>query len=149
MGTWLNPADANSARREPSSPPPPVPAAVFAVAFTELCGRIWLELERLSQQLEPSALPDASCELVLLPAATLRLELLVMLDACDSPRWRAMLATDQRRNLRLMLTDVLEAIAVTPEDLTRHLIERAQDRLLDVGVPRYANRRECAGQSMQ
>ena len=85
---------------------------------------------------ERTDVPDVPAVL-LMNAATLRLELLVMLDACDSTAWRSLLEGGQRQNLRSMLNDVLEAIAVTPDALTRDVIECAQDRLLDQVLGQY------------
>jgi hypothetical protein len=103
---------------------------IYAAALIELCGRIWAELESLADLWEQSDIADAP-SVLLMSAATLRLELLVMLDSCDSVLWRSLLEYGQRQNLRSMLIDVLETIAVTPDLLKRQVIERAQDRLLD------------------
>jgi hypothetical protein len=95
----------------------------------ELCGRIWWALERLAQLCDLAVNPGDSK--LLLSAATLRLELLVIVDSCESTSWGTMLVASERRNLCSMITDVLGAIAVSSDKLQRSHIECAQDRVFD------------------
>ena len=108
---------------------PALPRRVYADAVMELCGRIWCALERLAQLCDLAAIPEDAT--LLLTAATLRLELLVITDSCKSASWAAMLLTSERRNLCSMLGDVLGAIAVSSDELKRSHIECAQDRVFD------------------
>jgi hypothetical protein len=104
--------------------------AAFVAALIELCGHIWRDLERLVGVWHRPGLIDVPSQL-LWPAATLRLELLLMLDSRKSERWCSMLTVEQRETVRSMLLDVLDAIAVRPDELTLAAIECAQDRLFD------------------
>jgi hypothetical protein len=111
-----------------------VPRCVFRAAYKELCTRIWVELEQLAQtaeQLEsrPSRDLVTSTELVM-STVILRLELVVLVDSCRSPRWRRMLCAEQLDSLCSMLTDVLAALYVDSEHLCTGIAE-AQDRVLD------------------
>jgi hypothetical protein len=114
------------------APQSQVPASTYATALVELCACVWVDLEGLVELCEQTGagVPGAS-SILLLKAATLRLELLVLLDSCDSAYWRSLLNAAQRQNLRSMLIDVFEAIAFTPDALRRCAIEQAQDRLFD------------------
>jgi len=105
-------------------------SGAYAAALVALCGCIWGDLERCAELLQPARTVDAPAEL-LWPAATLRLELVLMLDSCSSERWRSMLSSRQRETLGSMLRDVLDIIAVAPAGLNLSVVERAQDRLLD------------------
>jgi hypothetical protein len=98
----------------------------YAVACIELLSRLWAELERLPERMlvepfrgAPAATLDA-CE-------TLRLELVLLLEACDSPLWQQLLSAQQRRSLRCTLEDVLSALTGGPAPGT---LELAQQRLL-------------------
>jgi hypothetical protein len=64
-------------------------------------------------------------------AEWLRLECLVLLDSCESLFCRSLIDEAQQDSLQAMLMDVLDAIALMPDELTRCAIEQAQDRLLD------------------
>jgi hypothetical protein len=92
--------------------------------------RLWLELERLAIQCDAEEISHEPAPLWL-NAEILRLELLVLSDACDSALWRSGLDVAQRGNLRSMSGDVLAAISFAPNALRRRAIERAQDRLFD------------------
>ena len=100
-----------------------------AEALIELCGRIWLELEHLVHLHGRSRTPENSP--LDLAAETLRLELLLIVDACESASWVLMLDPDVRRCLIAMSRDVLAIIAVGSNELTLGVIECAQDRVFD------------------
>jgi hypothetical protein len=112
-----------------AGPQPAPPPTAYAEAVIELCGRIWWELEYLAQLCDRTATPDNSK--FLFTAATLRLELLVIMDSCESASWASILMRDERQTLCSMLNEVLGAIALAPNELTRVHIECAQDRLFD------------------
>jgi hypothetical protein len=112
-----------------TGPQPAPPPTAYAEAVIELCGRIWWELEHLAQLRDRTAMTDNSQ--FLLTAATLRLELLLIMDSCESASWASMLMRDERQTLYSMLNEVLAAIALSPNELRRMHIECAQDRLFD------------------
>jgi hypothetical protein len=107
-----------------------------------------LELERLSELWDRTAILDATPSELLWRAAILRLELLVILDSIGCARWRTLLASEQRISLGAMLADVLEVIAVAPDNLKIEVIERAQDRLLDEVITRYSETSRLSGGSV-
>ena len=109
----------------------------FAAALVEVCARIWLELERLAESSECLSAPAESPKLLLM-AETLRLELLLLLDSCDSAFCRTLLAAEQRGMLRRLILDVLAAIEFAADGLERSAIEQAQDRLLGEVQAQYS-----------
>ena len=58
----------------------------------------------------------------------LRLELAILLDACDSPRWKLLLDGEQRRSLRCTLEDVLGDLAGAAHAAPSLPVEWAQNR---------------------
>ncbi|MBV8405065.1 MAG: hypothetical protein JO203_12820 [Gammaproteobacteria bacterium] len=105
-----------------------IPRSVFRAAYQELCTRIWMELETLGQaagQLESIPPQD-----LVMSTAILRLELVVLVDFCRSQRWRCMLSAEQRDCMCSLLTDLLAALYVDPEDLSTG-IAQAQSRVFD------------------
>jgi hypothetical protein len=112
-----------------SASPQAMQAERCAEALIELCGRIWLELEHLAHLNARSGSCDGSS--LELAAQTLRLELLLIIDACESASWVYMLDPDVRRSLLAMSADVLAIIAVGSSELTLAVIECAQDRVFD------------------
>ena len=102
----------------------PTPRPVFTAAYKELCTRIWIELELLAQ------VKSDSPQDLAMSTAILRLELIVLVDSCRSPRWHDMLSEQQRESLCSVLTDVLAALYVDCEYLHTG-IAAAQDRVLD------------------
>jgi hypothetical protein len=76
-------------------------------------------------------LPHGSPSSLDLAAETLRLELVLLIDACDSASRVFMLDPDVRRRLVAMSRDVLAILAVGSNELTLGVIECAQDRIFD------------------
>jgi hypothetical protein len=104
----------------------------FSAAYRELCTRIWIELELLTQaarQHQISPLRDLD-----ICMATLRLELVLLVDFCRSVQGRSLLSVEQSERMCSMLTDVLAALYVDMQDL-RAGLEEAQDRVLDELTP--------------
>jgi hypothetical protein len=102
----------------------------FAAACIELFSRLWVGLNALSATADPARTP--STDLGSDPRdEILRLELILVLDACRSARWRMMLDRSQRLSLELLLRDVLDALNSSPGELPCTPIEWAQNRLLD------------------
>jgi hypothetical protein len=106
-----------------------IPPAIFGAAYRELCARIWIELELLAQAADQMERHDPPRD-IMMSAAILRLELVVLVDSCRSAHWRCMLSMEQLSSLCSMLTDVLAALHVESEHLGDAIIE-AQDRVLD------------------
>jgi len=92
----------------------------FAAACIELFSRLWAELNALSAT-AGSARADE----------ILRLELILVLEACRSARWRMLLDISQRLSLECLLRDVLDALNSSPEEFPCTEVEWAQNRLLD------------------
>jgi len=102
----------------------------FAAACIELFSRLWVELNALSAAADPAGAPPAD-----LPSQPrdeiLRLELILVLDACRSEQWRMMLDRSQRLALECLLRDVLDALNSSSAEFPCTPIEWAQNRLLD------------------
>src|SRR5580658_529311 len=94
----------------------------FAAACVELFSRLWAELNALSATPGPPRAPSAEI---------LRLELVLVLDACRSARWRMLLDRSQRLSLQYLLRDVLDALNSWSGEFPCPPIEWAQNRLLD------------------
>ncbi len=105
------------------------PDAVFRAAYQELCTRLWLELELIAQSLrEPDPTEPTDPDTT---ASLLRLELVVLVDACRSARWRSMLLAGTHCDRMCgLLTDVLAALYVDTDGLAGGVAD-AQERLLD------------------
>lgn len=104
----------------------------FSIACVELYARLWSDLDAFA------AADEARARDPLGPIALLRLELLILLDACQSPRWRAVLSGAQQLALRAVVTDVLAVLNRPLEGLTREVIAEVQDRLFEEIVRRCA-----------
>ncbi len=117
----------HAGERAPPRVPAPLPA--FREAYADLCSRIWSELAVLDDDLGRAG-PSADEDLAL-RAPILRLELLVLVDACRSARWRlTLLSADQCERMCAMLTDVLAALYVEDDELAAGLAD-AKDRVLE------------------
>lgn len=108
----------------------------FAVAHIELFSRLWVELDSMCGMLD--SLRVRSMGLISERVEILRLELILLLDACRSARWRTLLDTSQRLSLQLLLSDVLAALNQAPDEVPRGPIEWAQNRILDALVEQCA-----------
>ena len=94
----------------------------FAAACIELFSRLWVELNALSATADPAHAPSAEI---------IRLELILVLDACRSARWRMLLDRSQRLTLEFLVRDVFYALNSSSGEFPCAPIERAQNRLLD------------------
>jgi hypothetical protein len=97
----------------------------FSVACVALYTRLWADLDALAEA-ERAAPRDA-----LEAAELLRLELLILADSCQSPRWRTVLSATQRLALKSVVTDVLAALDRPVDELSMEAISQAQNRLFD------------------
>ena len=98
-----------------------IPRPTFRAAYEELCTRIWMELEALAQA--AGRVDSNPPQDLLMRTAILRLELVVLVDFCRSQRWRCMLSTEQRDTMGSLLTDLLAALYVDPENLSTGIAE--------------------------
>jgi hypothetical protein len=101
----------------------------FAVASIELFSRLWVELDTLlatdGHGHSAGITPGPRVQV-------LRLELILLLDACQSTRWRAQLDTIQRLSLQSIFDDILHMLNTSSEEeILRGPIESAQNHLLD------------------
>ena len=108
---------------------PGVRSRIYAVASIELFSRLWVELDTLlatdGQRHSAGSTPAPRVQV-------LRLELILLLDACQSTRWRAQLDTGQRLSLQSIFDDILHVLdPSSEEEILRGPIESAQNRLLD------------------
>jgi hypothetical protein len=100
----------------------------YADACIELFSRLWVELDAVFATDDPMR----SAGFIPAPRVeTLRLELILLLDACRSTRWRAQLDSSQRHFLLSILNHILDALNASREGVLRGPIESAQTRLLD------------------
>ena len=103
----------------------------FAVACIQLYSHLWTELELVvasRESVSASHPPPATAAIRL---QILRLELIVILDACDGMLWRTHLNSVQLRSLQGILGAVLDALASADGERWAASIEQAQDHLLD------------------
>lgn len=106
-----------------------LPAGSCNEALIELCARIWSELEHLANWRDLASIPaDPTVELL---SETLRLELVLLMDSCESRSWVLMLDNGVRRRLSAMSKALLKILDVSSNALTRRVIECAQDRVFD------------------
>jgi hypothetical protein len=104
-------------------------AASVAAASVWLYSRLWLDLETLSDRLAQTA--DGMPDEIDLRLEMFRLELIVLLDHCDSARWRSLLSSGHRFVLRATLQHLLCMLAVAPDRLERGVVAQAQNQLFD------------------
>lgn len=120
----------------------------FAGACIELFSQLWAQLESMASEdcLHCSAV-DAAFQRRM---QILRLELIVLLDACRAARWRLLLDADQRRTLEQCLSDVLDCLNTRFEEAPLRTLEGAQNRLLDAVLEqhRVANHDRIVGQTL-
>jgi hypothetical protein len=106
----------------------------YALASIVLYSRLWAELERLHAAVTPDALPTQ----------ILRLEIHLLMQACDSWRWRGLMSAPQRRTLQHTLADVLDRLPASDDGISAAAIAAAQDRLLDAVMDQCSSLRPVA-----
>jgi hypothetical protein len=115
----------------------------YAIACVELFTRLWVELDGVFATDERHCLARVTLE----PRVeVLRLELMLLLDACGSGRWRAQLDSSQRQSLQSTLNAILDALDVSSEERFAGPIEWAQNRLLDAILGHCSTARRNHGQ---
>jgi hypothetical protein len=113
-------------------------AACFA-ATIELYSRLWRELERsfdrFARRSEFTVEADESDS----PLVVIRLEILILLDACESHELQSMLGTERRLALRTMLESLLRTLAALQAERDPcYVLARAQNQLLDAVLAQYS-----------
>jgi len=109
----------------------------YAIASIVLYSRIWAELERLHAAAAP---PELHSQI-------LRLEIHLLIQACDSWRWRGLMSPPQRRALQQTLADVLHRLAACDSGICAAAAGAAQNRLLDAVLDQCATLRSSAPQA--
>jgi hypothetical protein len=101
----------------------------FSVPCVALYGRLWAELEALllPDHCEPRNPTQQTGERLQI----LKLELHLLIHACNTTRWQWLLSASQRSALKSVLQDVWLAVDTDTPQLSRHLIALAQNRLFD------------------
>jgi hypothetical protein len=115
---------ADTARSAAASP------NIYSRTLIGLLCALWLELERMISELgvldTQYARSGAENEMEIF-----RLEVLVLIDACDSLRWQSLLNPRQRQELRATLQSLLRTLPI-PRDLRDiEIIGHAQNQLFD------------------
>lgn len=118
----------------------------YAVAAIELYSRLWLELEQVTARLRLAADHCGAVQLEV-RLTILRLELVMLLDGCDSQRWRALIGPRRCSELGATLRDLLAALSAPFEALDRGLLDRTQDRILDATLAQCATIGRCVTQN--
>jgi hypothetical protein len=108
-------------------------SSAYAAASITLFSRLWLVLEELAacEESDPERFETA--------LQILRLELVVLLDACESSRWRSLLPTEHRLELETTLKTVLRILSERLDDC-RDACACAQDYLIDAVLAQCPNR---------
>lgn len=107
----------------------------FAGACIELFSQLWAQLESMATEGPVHRAPaDTASEPRM---EILRLELIVLLDACRATRWRMLLDGGQRRVLERCLSEVLDTLNTKFEEAPLHAIEGAQNSLLDAVLEQH------------
>jgi hypothetical protein len=100
----------------------------YTTACAQLFARLWAALEPLAS---PALAPPATLATLTLRCEILRLELVVLIDACESAAWHTLLSLPQRSTLQATLQGVLDILSGCPEIPSEAAVARAQDELLD------------------
>jgi len=101
----------------------------YAGACIELFSRLWGELESIVPLASVRGDKDGSSCVRRLEI--LRLELVVLQDACRSTRWRMVLDGEQRRGLERLVGEALDALTTGFDEAPLQAIARVQNCLLD------------------
>jgi hypothetical protein len=108
----------------------------FAIAYIECLSRVWVELDSLSAARD--SMSERSAGLISERVEILKLELILLLDASRSARWRTLLDTPQRLSLQSIVGDVLAALNQESNEVLPRPIEWAENRILDALVEQCA-----------
>jgi hypothetical protein len=93
----------------------------YALACIGLYSRLWTELERLGAA---QAQPELCSQI-------LRLEIHLVMQCCDSWRWRTLMSAPQRLSLQRTLAEVQSLLGTSGGEIRTPNAQCAQDRLLD------------------
>ncbi len=100
----------------------------FAAECIGLFSQLWAQLEAVAIGAPVQGPVKSTWEP---QVETVRLELIVLLDACRAARWRMLLDGEQRQALEGCLAAVLDCLNTRFEEAPLQAVERAQNRLLD------------------
>jgi hypothetical protein len=101
----------------------------FAIACIELYGQLWAELERFEADERTPQDPVQASAIERLEI--LRLEIHLLMNACERARWRILLTVSQRCALKATLRGLQLALETDPEQISGDAIAAAQNRLFD------------------
>jgi len=99
----------------------------YSAACIELYSRLWAELEQLSAPEHCGATHSVTVE----RWQILRLEIHLLIDACDTARWRMLMSKSERRCLKASLRNLLDGLGPFGSAESAHAIAAAQNRLLN------------------
>jgi hypothetical protein len=102
----------------------------YSSALTGLLCHLWLELERIIVGLNVFDTPPASSRAEH-QMEVFRLEVLLLLDACNSLRWQSLLRPQQRLGLRATLHSLLRTLSGPRDVPDSEIIGEAQNQLFD------------------
>jgi hypothetical protein len=101
----------------------------FAAASIELYSRLWAALDRWLTLGEADS-PGASARLEL-TGEIVRLEVHLLLNACDTASWRLLLSAPQRQSLKSLLQEIQLAFDTDTAEVPQLSIISVQNRLLE------------------
>jgi hypothetical protein len=106
----------------------------FAGACIEVFSRLWAQLESVAIADCVHGPADAARER---RVEMVRLELIVLLDACRARRWQMLLDSDQRRTLERYVGEVLDSLTTQFDEAPLQALARAQNCLLDAVLEQH------------
>jgi hypothetical protein len=119
----------------------------FVGASIELLSRLWGQLETIATTVDANAgVANVATDL---RAEILRLELIVLPDACRAMRWRMLLEGEQRHALDRYLSDVLEWLDAKFDEAPSQAIDGAQNCLVDAILGLHRGDRQDRGLTPQ
>jgi len=101
----------------------------YAAAAILIYTHLWADLEEVCLRL--MAPTDGSAAPIEHRMTIIRLEVLILLDACDSARWRSMLGGHERAALNATLKSVLETLDVPTMLVNPEILGATQNQLFD------------------
>jgi hypothetical protein len=108
---------------------------------------LWRDLEEVYERLTPSTDDDDDADAddgpMMRRMTIVRLEISILLDACESLRWRSMLGAGERSALHATLKSVLDTLDVPSARLSRTVLGAAQNQLFESVMTLSANRPEA------
>jgi hypothetical protein len=127
---WQVIAPEDGRRPVPATHSAPASPSTFSRALIGLLSRLWLELERIigGSNVFDTRPASSSAENQM---ELFRLEVLVLLDACDSLRWQSLMSPQQCLELRATLRSLLRTLSGASDAPDSDVIGEAQNQLFD------------------